>query len=342
MAPSSDTGGIPAPHAATPVSATDHLAGLDLVRAGAEVMVFICHLVFFGALALGEPWDHWLENLKSGVVLFFVLSGYLVYRPFVHGPVPVRTYLFRRMARILTGDQTFVRDPLRFLLFAQNYDQATFNGFLGVSWTLQLEVTFYLLLPVLAIVLRRSPLLLVPLGLASLAAAWGAAAMPVEDHRLFSSLFPCAFWCFVPGMFLAHLEASGRLAHLANRWSLVIGSLFMVAGVSVGLWQTLDVVSAIGSFFLVGFAVARSDLPRFRWVAWAAGISYAAYLWHSQLIMLARALPGGPLIATVLTIAVATAVFQVIERPVLRWARDATRSGSQARLRTDGVAYVAP
>lgn len=334
---------------------TDHLVGLDLVRAGAEVMVFLCHLVFFGALALGDPWDHWLENLKAGVVLFFVLSGYLVYRPFVRGPVHLRTYLVRRMARILpaylvallgasvlTGDQTFLRDPIRFLLFAQNYDPATFNGFLGVSWTLQLEVTFYLVLPALAIVLRRCPLLLIPLGLASLVGAWGTTAIPVDDHRLHSSLFPFAFWCFVPGMALAQLEHAGRLRSLGSRWSLAIGSLFIVAGIGVGLWQTLDLLSAVGSFFLVGFAAARTDIPTHRRVASAAAISYAAYLWHSQLIIVARSLPGAPLIAAVLTVAVAAVLYRVIEQPVLRWVRHATRPAHRPRSypQLDALAHV--
>ncbi|HEY0444483.1 MAG TPA: hypothetical protein VGC90_09690, partial [Candidatus Limnocylindrales bacterium] len=40
-------------------------------------------------------------RLDSGVMIFFALSGYLLYGPFVRGPVAVAPYLVRRIARIM-------------------------------------------------------------------------------------------------------------------------------------------------------------------------------------------------------------------------------------------------
>ena len=103
-------------------------------------------------------------------MLFFAFSGYLIYRPFVMGDVDLRRYAVHRLRRIvpayllalvgvtlLTGDRTFLEQPLTYLLFLQNYDLALWQGFLGVSWTLVLEVLFYLTLPVIAILIARSP-----------------------------------------------------------------------------------------------------------------------------------------------------------------------------------------
>ncbi|HVA86978.1 MAG TPA: acyltransferase family protein [Candidatus Saccharimonadales bacterium] len=103
--------------------------GLDAVRALACAMVFACHLSEYQSNGALIP-------LKNGVLLFFVLSGYLLYRPFVRGSVDLRRYAIHRASRILpayvvalvgltilTGDATFRSQPLTYLLFAQNFDR---------------------------------------------------------------------------------------------------------------------------------------------------------------------------------------------------------------------------
>ena len=56
------------------------------------------------ALQLG-PLEGVFANGYRGVVVFFVLSGFLVARPFVAGPVPVGRYLLRRGARVYAVDR---------------------------------------------------------------------------------------------------------------------------------------------------------------------------------------------------------------------------------------------
>jgi peptidoglycan/LPS O-acetylase OafA/YrhL len=314
---------------------TEHRPCLDAIRASAEVMVFISHLAFYGALLIPALHLYFL-NMASGVVLFFVLSGYLIYRPFVVGPVRTLPYLVRRLSRImpayiaaligttlLTGDDAFLHDPLRYLLFAQNYSSATFSHFLGVSWSLQLEMTFYLVLPFLALVLRASgrPLAwLVVLGGLSLAAAFWRFLTPASDLRLEASLFPFAFWCFVPGMVLARIEDRAARV-LARPTVLVAGIGLTVAGVTIGMWATVDVFTAAGGGLLVGYGLTRSSLPWSNRWAGAAAITYSAYLWHVSLIKAAARLPLAPIVAAVATIAVATAVFRVVEKPCLSLGR---------------------
>ena len=66
---------------------------LDAVRAIACVMVVVCHVSLYHG---DRSWD----GLKNGVMLFFALSGYLLYRPFVMGDVDLRRYAANRIARI--------------------------------------------------------------------------------------------------------------------------------------------------------------------------------------------------------------------------------------------------
>lgn len=114
--------------------------------------------------------------LSLGVPVFFVLSGFLLYRPMVAHRLtgaPRKSmgryawHRFRRLApaywvvlvaaavlgraELGTGSQ-----PWRILGFAQIYDQYTFYGGLVVAWSLCTEAAFYLYLPFHDLVMRAS------------------------------------------------------------------------------------------------------------------------------------------------------------------------------------------
>lgn len=317
---------------------SDRSVGLDAVRAVACAMVVLCHLSVYGG-------DKQLVGLQNGVMLFFCLSGYLLYRPFVRGRVVLRDYVRNRAARIvpaylvaligvtaLSGDRTFLAKPLTFLLLAQNYDPSTWQGFLGVSWTLVLEVQFYVTLPVLALVVGRSALRLAVLGAASFIFVLGLAMQPWDvDPRLVTSTYPAMLWAFVPGMLLALRRDDDQ--RFASTWFLVAGVALLLVG-TFSPWASVDVPSALGSLFVVAWTVTRRpDLGRLAPLAAAgAAVTYSMYLWHVDVI---RAIGGGPT-SVIAGVAIAGAIYVLIERPILRLGR------AKARRTEPSVSLPAP
>ncbi len=293
--------------------------GLDAIRTVACCMVILCHISFYGGR--GD-----LGGLQNGVMLFFGLSGYLLYRPFVVGDVDLRRYAIHRVARIapayliaLVGvsvvarDPTFVNQPLTYLLFLQSYDPTLWQGFFGVSWTLVLEVLFYLSLPALAGIVARSPRRLAIIAIASFLAALALWALaPVEDPRQPSSIFPAMIWVFTPGMFVALVE--GRMPWAARPATLLFGIALLLVGTRMD-WASIDLPSALGTFLVVGWTVARRPGlgPLARPAAIGAALTYSVYLWHIDLLTAI----DSPLVALGATLAVATAGYLLVERPAL-------------------------
>jgi peptidoglycan/LPS O-acetylase OafA/YrhL len=155
-------------------SASVRFAGLDGMRAIAALGVLVCHV----ALASGQidrTGGSFLARADVGVALFFMLSGFLLYRPFVSARLDgkafpkVRRYLRHRFLRIfpaywlaltvlVTVRDVRMRDDIRspwdfgmFYGLLQSYSKVTDLGGLQQAWTLTNEVAFYLILPLWAL-----------------------------------------------------------------------------------------------------------------------------------------------------------------------------------------------
>ena len=152
---------------------------IDSLRAIAALAVLGTHAaIFAGADYPGSAVGHYAQRLEVGVAIFFVISGFLLYRPFAAaraaGTSPPQTgpYAWRRALRIVpaywlaltvsalalgtAGVLTFPGGA-RFFLFGQTYREATISVGLTQAWTLCIEVVFYAFLPVWAWLLRRIP-----------------------------------------------------------------------------------------------------------------------------------------------------------------------------------------
>lgn len=201
-----DQGGLEA------VSGVDRVASLTGIRAVAALLVIGTHAAYTTGKYTHGFVGLVYSRLEIGVPIFFVLSGYLLFGPWVRAAVgggtgpSVRRYAWHRVRRIMPAYVVTVlaayliyqfRDGgpnpghtwiglLRNLTLTQVYtDNYMFNGYLhqGLTqmWSLTVEVAFYVALPVLAwlllvVVCRRRwrPWLLLSslLVLALLSPAW--------------------------------------------------------------------------------------------------------------------------------------------------------------------------
>ncbi|WP_435198653.1 acyltransferase family protein [Janibacter sp. GS2] len=159
----------------TDVRSRSRILGLDLLRAVAAWLVLLSHVAFWtGAGAEGVIGGLSVRG-ELGVAVFFALSAFLLSTPFVRRglgasvPWSPRTYLLRRAARILpayllallavvvaaallggaAADALDVPTVLTHLVVGQGWTGETFQAFTQ-TWSLTTEVTFYLVLPLLA------------------------------------------------------------------------------------------------------------------------------------------------------------------------------------------------
>ncbi len=155
------------------VKSASRNAPLDSVRGLAAVGVFVFHASNRIGETYGTPY-RFLGHLDVGVRVFFALSGYFIYRPFVRAHfrsgrgLDLIEYSWKRFWRIYPAYWLA-------LAFAVVVGYATIEGMSGVwkhgllvqdyfedeggtgireSWTLVVEVTLYVLMPVFAFGVR--------------------------------------------------------------------------------------------------------------------------------------------------------------------------------------------
>jgi peptidoglycan/LPS O-acetylase OafA/YrhL len=147
----------------------------DGLRGVAVLMVLVYHVGIASEVAQVPGAAQLMWGLKSGVTVFFVISGFLLYLPYARAmrdgdALPSwRRFAARRALRILPAYwlaltvvalAPFPNDVLtanwwRYYGLVQIYDRGTLFGGLGVTWSLCVEVTFYLMLPILAWAITR-------------------------------------------------------------------------------------------------------------------------------------------------------------------------------------------
>jgi peptidoglycan/LPS O-acetylase OafA/YrhL len=208
------------------------------MRAIAVLCVLLTHTSFLSDSNSGTWFGPFAARLDVGVTIFFLISGFLLYRPFVNvrrngaRATPVVVFFRRRLLRIFPAywlaltllaiapglqDVFSERWWVYYGLF-QAYDPTWFDKGIGAAWSLSTELAFYLLLPLFAWAIGRlRPRVGIELGLlAALAAASVLARALVaasERDAAFgqASTFPITlggtFLWFALGMALAVVSA---------------------------------------------------------------------------------------------------------------------------------------
>lgn len=241
-------------------SAPQHVQELEGLRAVAAGAVVLTHAGFMSGAIGRDILPGFLARMDIGVAVFFVLSGFLLYRPHARanaglGPRPeVRTFFARRAARLLPAwlvvlaatpllvPSARAADPVTWvanLLQLQSLRQSWLLPGLAQLWSLSAEVMFYLALPALAAAILlccrgRGPRAEVA---ALLAIAVGAQVFRwVAEHALpagytWLQTLPATLDWFAAGMLLAVLtSAPGRWTSVTTAVRRSPTALWVIAG----------------------------------------------------------------------------------------------------------------
>lgn len=203
------------------------------LRGIAAVGVVATHVAYATGLYADPTWGRFWSRLEVGVPVFFVLSGFLLFRPWVVAaamgspPPGIGAYLRRRALRILpaywaTVVVAFAVIPtevgssgaslVRHLLLTQVYFESGQHRGLTQMWSVVAEVAFYLILPVVGLLVTRTgrrpwsdrPVAAGVVALAAVTPAWYVVTRTVVVLPLESIYWLPGFldW-FAAGMMLA-------------------------------------------------------------------------------------------------------------------------------------------
>jgi len=328
-----------------------HLAG-DVLR----------HSTAGEVRALGGHWFFLVTQiLNIGVPMFFVISGFILGLPFALArsragrPVPLGKYFLRRLTRLeppyllclllffvlkIVAARGSAGMLLPHLLascfYVHNLAYGVPSAINFVAWSLEIEIQFYILAPLLALLfavsnaaLRRSLLL------GSLFAATGLSGLVSGNPQAQLSLLGYAQY-FMAGFLLVELHLSGALRRQGSwLWDLVaLGAwpgllALLVDGGMAAQWASpwlilLLYVAAFRGRYVHGF-VANA------WIATIGGMCYSIYLVHNYVIaamgaLTGHILPAGPfpsrvllqfILITPVVLVISGLYFRFVERPCM-------------------------
>lgn len=261
----------------------------------------------------------------AGVDVFFVISGYLmtaiIYGGLQKGTFSVWHFYLKRANRIVPALAVlclamllagwFFLEPSDYrtvglhvassVSFLSNmvywqqadyFDSASHEKWLLHTWSLSVEWQFYIIFPLIALILARyftvsrARWILAGLAVLSLGASWLLAVLePVGAFYL----FPSRAWEMILGglVFLFALDAPPRLKPLLTWGGLVLIILSYVLVDAATLWPApVALLPTFGTFCVI---VANSDdspLSTNPVMQWLGRISYSLYLWHWPVVVL--------------------------------------------------------
>lgn len=310
-----------------------------------------------------------------GVDVFFVISGFLITHHLVSeaertGRVRIGRFYARRARRLLPAAGLVLACTAAagiFLLSADQYrDLATDVALAAVYvvnwgfadravdylaedaglspvqhyWSLAVEEQFYLVVPVVVLVLaliatRRgwSVRAVVGLCLSGVVALslWYSIALTSTDPAAAFFLTPTRVWELAVGAVLACLiPALRRLRRPAAQGLAAAGAVALIVGVVItdsatpwpgaaALWPVLGTAALIAAG-TAGRPTAVGAMLGVRPMVWIGGLSYAIYLWHWPLVAFAeaRGLSGWWVTAAIVTATLGLAVLtrRLVEDPI--------------------------
>lgn len=300
---------------------------LDILRFFAAASVVLHHFyqgapLFEGKFA-PDIWNILFIRGHIGVSLFMVMSGYLMAAIFLKNPATrYLDFIANRFIRIaplcllLFFGGLVVQDPGNILRTVAAFVTLQFNvvreGQVAPLWTIATEMQFYLVVPLLAAITRRTGfrslvgLMAVVAGVRLFAIAYAMSqdkfAYDIAYYTLLGRIDQ-----FVIGMGLAHLpswawRAAGKPVHLPLAICVAVALLFLAA--SNAWWDKsplqavvqsmyLTVEAVVCAYILVSFVQFPWKIPFQGLLASLGAASYSMYLLHELIIwMFVKAFPN--------------------------------------------------
>lgn len=327
---------------------TKFLTGL---RGYAALAVFMVHssLVLNGT---NPRISNILNFGKYGVVVFFVLSAFTIYMSISKSQqFSFKKYFTRRFLRIyplymimilfgsLLGGIAFynnifevntgITSLLNHLSFANLINLPYRNNVLGVEWTITVEVFFYILIPIIWLILKKDKRLLLPLGLIStgitlipiILLPYNAGQGDVNNFTLW--MVEIYFLTYLIRIILYIIWEKTKVMKWNNAWLIFwIGILFLYQLVISHEYITNVIMVSIWTAGLILILRSRTNLMRSLFenkaIEHIGLISYSFYLIHFLVLGFVSQYDKGisALILSLLaTIVVSTIAYRLIEIP---------------------------
>lgn len=303
-------------------TAGNYIPEIDGLRFIAIMAVLLVHIAGYWTVRAGRayaamsPLDSAVQSVVSlggyGVHLFFIISGFVLAMPFCKHvflggkPVKLSQYFWRRVTRL---EPPYVISMLAFFLFMPLFGKGTWAGLWphllasltythnlvygkgslinNAAWSLEVEIQFYLLVPLIASLLWLPT---VPRRLAFMAA--------IVVFSLHSLWVPCDWptsilqyaQFFLMGIVLCDLWTNAWQASSRHYWGDVPGLVSWPLFIAVNLQQPAGVADALNPWIMAGlfFSALRGRLHG-RVLSWpviavVGGMCYSIYLLHGRVL----------------------------------------------------------
>ncbi len=304
-----------------------------------------------------------------GVNLFFVISGFILALPFAkrafneQAAPSLKSYYLRRVTRIeppylisliviflihcnQRGGSAYglqlLPNLISSLFYSHNLVYGSESLINNVTWSLEIEIQFYLLTPLLVLIFkwrnaraRRAALIALIIGLGLLSQL---VIYPYAPARVRLTLLNFAHY-FLAGFLLADLYLSGKLRRPDKR--LAWDAVTFITAVAI-----IAILTRFGHFYFLlpllvgllyaGFFLGRlsNAFARTRWIVIIGGMCYTIYLYHILIIsnLMTQTLPYASgarpfnldfamqlLMILPVVFAACAALFIIAEKPFMRW-----------------------
>jgi len=299
---------------------------IDGLRFVAITWVILMHLQGFIDSRTGKSPSNlitWLfEQGQLGVYLFFVISGFILGQPFARHwltgakPVSLQKYFIRRVTRLeppyvihlgimtlvlsvayisglvphlnLEGLGDITKHAIASLFYSHNLVYGHLNPVSWVLWSLEIEIQFYISMPLLALLYRHPSSGLRRARWLGLILIGGLLELtPLHDSWRFHHSLPGTLHYFLAGLLLADYYVTRKTdapAHII--WDFVA----ITAWICIPILNTplgkpflpfAMMLAFAGAFWGVGLRRLFSNI----WLATIGGMCYSIYLYHYLIIL---------------------------------------------------------